>query len=355
VSDGISPQPMEGHGAYNAHSQLQAATASPGVELLRRAAHTVAFQSSRPIVVADYGCAQGRNSLEPMAVAKRALRDRAAAGQAICFVHDDVPENDFATLFQTLASPESYLRDDPNAFACAIGRSFYEQIVPPESVTLGWTAWSLQWLSRTPMAIPDQVQVAYSRDAAARTAFERQAADDWNAFLQARAIELCDGGALVIVTMALDERGNFGYESVLTALYEGLMQLVADGLLTSAEAHRMVIPTVARSRQQLLAPFAQAGTFAGLHVEQCDVYQAPDPFFEAYERDGDAKAFGSHWAALCRTADFPSLASALREGTSDPREPEFFTRLEAEIATRMAAHPAPSVMPLARMLCVKRG
>ena len=88
-------------------------------------------------------------------------------------MHTDLPGNDFSALFQTLANdPDSYLRDDPAVFPSAVGRSFYQQILPSRSVTLGWSSWAVQWLSRTPAHIPDQVQVAYSGDAAARAAFE---------------------------------------------------------------------------------------------------------------------------------------------------------------------------------------
>jgi hypothetical protein len=51
-----------------------------------------------------------------------------------------LPDNDFAVLFRVLAEdPESYQRGDPMVFASAIGRSFYEQLLPAASVML-WTA-----------------------------------------------------------------------------------------------------------------------------------------------------------------------------------------------------------------------
>ena len=111
-----------------------------------------------------------------------------------------------------------------------MGRSFYRQILPAGSVTLGWSAWAVQWLSRTPCAIPDQVQVAYSRDPAAKAAFARQAEEDWRTFLTHRASELCPGGRLVVLTMALTETGDFGYRAVLEAMNESLRELVASRL-----------------------------------------------------------------------------------------------------------------------------
>ena len=87
-------------------------------------------------------------------------------------VHTDLPENDFTVLFQTLtASPKCYLRNNPAVFASAVGKSFYEQILPSNSLTLGWSSWAVQWLSRTPAVIPDHVQLALSQDLPAQNAF----------------------------------------------------------------------------------------------------------------------------------------------------------------------------------------
>src|SRR5262249_41282966 len=144
-----------------------------------------------PIVIADYGASQGRNSLAPMMVAIGALRDRVGPERAISVIHTDLPESDFTALFQLLASdPDSYARLDPAAFAFAVGRSFYEQILPADSVTLGWSSWAVQWLSRLPAAIPDQLQIALSSDQVARAAFARQAEEDWRSFLAHRSREM---------------------------------------------------------------------------------------------------------------------------------------------------------------------
>ncbi len=88
---------------------------------------------------------------------------------------------------RTLAvDPNIYLRGDPAVFTSVIGRWFYEQILPAGSVTLAWSSWAVQWLSWVPASIPDQVQVACSRDPPARGAFAGQAAEDWRTFLSLR-------------------------------------------------------------------------------------------------------------------------------------------------------------------------
>jgi hypothetical protein len=306
------------------------------------------------VVLADYGSSQGHNSLAPIAAAIGALRERLGPGRAISVVHTDLPDNDFGALFHTLeADRASYLRRDPAVFASVVGRSFYGQILPSASVTLGWSSWAVQWLSRRPAAIPDHVQVAYSRDPAAHAAYARQAAADWETFLAGRGRELAPGGRLVVLTMALDESGDFGYRPLLDALFSTLMELAEDGALGREEVLRMAIPTVARSRADLLAPFVAHGRFAGLAVELAEVFPGEDRIWSDFERDGHSGAFGARWAAFCRASVFPTLASSLEGGRHGPRAAAFEDRLEAGMAARLAAAPQPMIIPLARMLLAK--
>jgi len=306
-----------------------------------------------PVVIADYGSSPGRNSLHPMAVAIGVLRERLGPERAISVVHIDLPESDFTALFQTLQNePESYLKDDSAVFASAIGRSFYQQVLPAGSVTLGWSSWAVQWLSRVPASIPDQLQVAYSCDPTARASFARQADADWRSFLTHRGKELCPGGRLVVLTMALGQSGDFGYRPVLQAMYAALLDLVEQGFLAKEEVRRMAIPTVGRSHADLAAPFAGAGSFAGLKLAQLEVFLGEDRTWQDYQRSQDAGAFGAGWAAFSRASVFPTLAAELDGGTSQ-RAKDFIERLEAGMAERLVAAPEPALIPLAKLVLVK--
>jgi hypothetical protein len=139
------PATMEGSGAYDRNSVVQAATSLPAVRMFERAANAVPLpESPMPIVIADYGAATGRNSVAPMKAAIGAFRRRTSAAEAISVIHTDLAENDFGRLFQTLTGdPESYLHGDEAVFPSAISCSFYQQILPPRSVTLGWSSWEV--------------------------------------------------------------------------------------------------------------------------------------------------------------------------------------------------------------------
>lgn len=347
---------MEGGGGYNLRSRVQASGLSPAVPLLEQGARTAMLPDGAwPITIADYGASEGRNSLIPLGRAIRILRDRIGPQRAIAVVHTDLPENDFTGLFQTLATDrDSYLRNGPSVFPAAVGRSFYEQILPTGSVTLGWSSWAVQWLSRTPMAIPDHVQVACSRNAAARAAFAGQAAQDWRDLLVHRREELHAGGRLVVLAMALTEAGEFGYAPLLAAMVDALADMRDSGFLRAGEVERMTIPTVGRRREDFMAPFDADGCFGDLHVEEIGMFRGEDRVWEDFTRDGDAQASGARWAAFSRASVFPTLAAGLARGPADPRAGEFVARLEAAMAARLAAAPERMQIPLARMLLAKR-
>jgi hypothetical protein len=75
----ISQSVMEGGGAYNQHARHQSAAASAAGRFLERAVGDLTFDDgAEPIVIADYGSSQGKNSQAPIRAAIGSLRPRLA-------------------------------------------------------------------------------------------------------------------------------------------------------------------------------------------------------------------------------------------------------------------------------------
>ncbi len=347
----VRPEPL-GSESYTASSRLQAAGLREAIAIFEQSASVVPVPPApQPIVLADYGASTGHNSLLPICAAVAELRKRTRSDHSVLVVHTDVPENDFTAMWRTLSEdPDSYLTKDPNTFASAVGRSFYAQILPSSSVHLGWSSWAIQWLSRTPGPIPDHIQVAYSSDKDAQTAYAKQAAHDWHEFIAFRGRELRRGGRLVVVTMAVHDDGEFGYRPIFAALMDTLDELKGAGLVTEDELHRMCIPVVGRKEADFFTPFAPSGRFEQLQIDHLEVFDAEDRYWAQYKSDSDAKAFGARWAAFMRASVFPTLASVL----DDARLPQFCDRLEAGVAERLAAAPEQVQIPMAHLVLIKR-
>ena len=351
----VRPEPMDS-GSYSASSRLQAAGLLGAIKLFEEAAQAVPLpKPPQPIVIADYGASTGHNSLLPIGAAIAVVRKRTRPEHSVLVAHTDVADNDFTVLFQTVEDdPDSYRKKDAASFTSAIGRSFYTQILPSNSVNLGWSSWAIQWLGRIPAPVPDHLLVAYSGDENVKAAYAKQAAFDWHEFVAFRGRELCPGGRLVVLTTATGDKGEFGHRPLFKAMHAELSDLVAKGLVTEDEVHRMCIPIVSRRAADFLSPFAPKGRFEQLEIDHLEVFDAEDRFWTQYQINRDAEAFGAQWAEFARAAVFPTMAAALEGGRADPRSAEFISRLEAGTAARMAAEPEEMQIPLAQLVLWKR-
>jgi hypothetical protein len=333
---------MEGGGAYNQHARHQTAAASAAGWFLEQAvSNQVLDDGAGSIVIADYGSSQGRNSHAPIGAAIRSLRRRLAPAHPIFVYHVDQPSNDFNSLFEVLAAPESYSRGDENVFPCAIGRSFYKNVLPPSSVHVAWSSYAAVWLSKVPTPPPSDLFCSARSNPEARTAFARQAASDWQTFLSLRATELRVGGCLVVALPGRDDDGKVGVENLFLKANETLVQMMDEGTLSAAERARMVIGCYVRHKNELLAPFKNGGQFQHLSLEDLAVFAVPDAAWNQYDQDGDREKLARAHAAFFRATFLPSLASALDRSSDAAAVRAFGDRLERGIQQGLTINPAP--------------
>ena len=330
---------MEGGGSYNRRAFVPAGGGSLALPFLQEAVQRVTIEDDdQPIVIADYGSSQGKNSLAPMREAIRLLRARVGADRPISVVHVDQAANDFNTLFDVLHSdPDRYSVDDPNVFPSAVGRSFYQNVLPRGHVHFGWSSYAAVWLSRIPMPIPGHfISLAATGDV--REAFDRQGADDWKLFLTLRSSELRAGARLVLVLPARNDNGPTGLEPLFTHAKSALAEMVDEGAITREESARMVLGSFPRRRCELMEPFKVDGQFRGLTVEHCELSGLPDAVWKEYERGADGELLAVRHAGFFRSIFIPSLVSTL---DSPAKRQQFADVMERKLVRRMAADPVP--------------
>lgn len=302
---------MSGHGYYNRHSVLQAAAAELGLAALRAAAAVVPVPAPpQPLIVADYGCSQGQNSLVPMGAAVAALRAR--TDLAVTVVHTDLPGNDFSAVFEVVArDPASYLTDG-NAYSLAAGRSFYDEVVPPGSVALGWSSITTHWLSAAPAPVPGHLTAQGSGDREVRHLFAQQAARDWDGFLAARAAELAVGGRVVMVEPCAHPDGTLGSEAVMALMDQVLGELVADGRVTPEAAAAATMPMWMRTPDEYGTPVDAHPDLELVGIQVAEGVRSP--LQEVFDADGDAVAYADASVASMRAWSEAMIA----EGIDDP-------------------------------------
>lgn len=301
---------MRGQGFYNKHSDHQARAADLGFEMLREGADSVPLpQGSGPLVIADYGCSQGQNSLAPMAQAVAGLRRRSAS--PVTVVHTDLPGNDFSSLFETLTrDPSSYTGLYDDTYALAIGRSFFEQLLPPSSVALGWSATTTHWLSKLPCTIAGSM-TPFLCDTDIREHFAGQSRQDWQAFLQARGAELAPGGQLVMVQSCAHSDGSFGNEPLLKLMDEAFCAIVQEKNIPAEVAAAATFPVWIRTP----ADYQQVGD--DFRILDCKVIEdLQSPHWERYEADGDVGTFVAASINEMRAWSEAMLAGVLKDSSA---------------------------------------
>jgi hypothetical protein len=270
------------------------------------------------------------------------VRARLGPSRPVVIYHVDQASNDFNALFKVLDSdPDRYAVDEPNVFPCAIGRSFYGSVLPPETVDIGWSSYAVVWLSRIPTLIPGHFHSARSTGAV-RSEFDRQGVQDWESFLSLRATELRPGGHLMVVLpSAADTGGLPGFLDLLDQANIVLAEMVAQRAITSDERASMVLGSYSRRRRDLLAPFDAKGRFRQLIVKHCETLAPVDTAWVNYQHDGDKEILATTYAQFFRSKFMPSLASALA-GSGDERVVrDFGDWLEAGLRQQMTGRPAP--------------
>jgi hypothetical protein len=274
------------------------------------------------------------------------LRSRLTANHPICVIHIDQAANDFATLLDLLDNdPTSYLDGQPEVFPSIVGRSFYRQVVPAETVHLGWSSFAAVWLSRVPALVAGHISV-YFGNSAERAAFERQAAEDWATFITLRAREIRGGGQLVIVLPARKQDGAIGIAHLFDYANAELSEMVADGSITSEERARMVLSNYARTDAEIRTPFERDSRF---RIELCTIDTIPDAAWADYQVTGDGNKLAKRHARFFRATFIPTLATALHDRGAVARQ-MFADRLEIALTSRLSISPTALEIPIATIV-----
>lgn len=301
---------MEGGGFYNRHSTLQNAAIQKALPLWKKAIDKAAFNDGI-ITIADYGSSQGQNSMAPIGLAIDTIRQKASNEVPINVVHTDLPGNDFSSLFHALIEDtNSYLNSRTNIFPSAIGRTYFEQLFPSNSVDIAWNSWTLQWMSRNPVEDPDFLYGAFSPKEWVREAVAEQLAQDWQSFLRLRSAELKPRGKMFCL-FGSKGQNMIGWEWTVNALWGAVLDMWKEGLLSDAEKLRINLPLGPRDINAIKEPFEENGLFAGLRLEHAEVMQSPDPFWPEYQDTKDAKQFGQNWKNFAKAVFAPVFKTQL--------------------------------------------
>jgi SAM dependent carboxyl methyltransferase len=180
--------------------------------------------TDKVLQVVDYGSSEGMNS---MIFFKGVLeRFRAYSNREVFITHTDVPDNGWNVLYNLVNTSENSYLKIPGVYYSTIGKTFYSQLFPSQSVHIGFSSNAFHWLSKPVKRIYEEEKTL-------------QAKQDAKTILSHRIQELVIGGTLIF-SVAGKTQGLSA--SVSSKVYnQAFSSLVEKGIISKEESENFEI------------------------------------------------------------------------------------------------------------------
>ncbi|KAJ4251009.1 hypothetical protein NW762_011659 [Fusarium torreyae] len=260
---------------YNEHCEIQHSAMQAGLDLIP------SFADRDNLVVVDYGCAQGANSVEPLKKVISTLPE----GAVVSLVFEDTPFNDFGSLAKTVA--QNFAKPDEKVFIAPslVPLGFYQQIVPDGQADLGFSWSSLNYLEEVPTVKLDATASPAEFAAARHKALAAAGHTDLIKLLKLRAKEIRQGGYLISAIGGQRPKGetvdsNPGIQPVQS----GLMRMVGEGKLSFPEIMQTALfPSHERTPDEVRAALEDEAVKGLWEVESLEPKLIEHPAWAIYQ------------------------------------------------------------------------
>ncbi|OAY73103.1 Caffeine synthase 1, partial [Ananas comosus] len=311
-------------------------TVANAIFMMRKAVEEICCSSSSSIlssenfVVADLGCSSGPNAFMYFAAIMDAIGEScdrlSRRAPEIQLLLNDLPGNDFNTLFRSFASEREKRgkRLLPH-YMVGVPGSFYGRLFPCKRVHFVYSCLSLHWLSQVPRGFDTKenvrlnkgnIYISKTSPPLVSKLYLEQFQRDFRSFLNLRSKEICSDGRMVLTFFGrrcsdpADEEHNY----VWTPLAEALNEMVLEGIVKASEMDSFNLPYYQPSMEEVKMVTRDEGSF-DLMEEQ------------VFDLNWDV-ANGGNVAGIIRAVSESMLASHFGETIID----ELFSRFAAIIA-----------------------
>ena len=304
-----------------------------------------------PFRATDMGAADGGTSIELWRRVLGHVR-KSVPSRPIEMIYTDLPRNDFSQVFQIvhgLTDMDTYMNELDNIHVMTSATSFHEQIVPPNTLDLGFSSTASHYVSATPCNIENHVHMV-GVAGEERAAYEAQGARDWETMLLRRTEELKPGGQLCLFNFGIDDQGrylgNTGGENMFDTFAELWNGLCEDGIITRDEFLKTNFPQCYRTEEQFVAPLQDDNGpvhAAGLRLEHVESRVVRCPFEQDFtENHGDAEQFAREYVPTLRSWSEPTFANGLSSARPEEERAriidEFYGRYQNRVAHAPEGH-----------------
>jgi gibberellin A4 carboxyl methyltransferase len=305
---------MKPHGFYNQHSAPQLQSITAVLPWLLEAISSINFSDAKgPVLVADFGASEGRNSVAAMRQVVPAIRARTE--RPIQVILSDLATSDFNQLFVNLMPGGQSAFAEPDVYSAAVGGSMFDQLLPGGTVTIATTYNAIGFLSRKPPVDlpnyilpmgPSRPRAGIGVSSEVRQAYAAQAAEDLRNFYRARAASMVRGGKLLVASFGVGEQHRC-CDGIYDLLNDALLDLVEEGRISQADHERLVFPIYFRSVAELIAPIHGSSRDPSypFKLERAESMEVPVPFNEEFESSKDLETYASEHTGFLRAFSEP--------------------------------------------------
>ena len=312
------------------------------------------ISKSKNLRFADFGSADGGTSQELWFNLISAIRDR-GDHRPIEIIYTDLASNDFSTLFKTMQGMGdnvdlAYQKKFENVYVHGCGTGFHEQLVSAGTLSFGFSATAMHYVSEKPCQILDHVHMVGASEIE-RNKFKKQALVDWEAILCARAKELKSGGRFICINFGIDENGrylgNTGGNSMFESFNRHWRTHLERGIITNEEFISATFPQHYRTVEEFSQPFMGNDCLAnkiGLKLNKVFTKLTKCPYRQDYENNKGTitpKEFAKEFIPTTRSWSETIFRSALKnrnQAETDHIIESFYKSYENEVANNPSEH-----------------
>ncbi|XP_026393595.1 salicylate carboxymethyltransferase-like [Papaver somniferum] len=232
----------------------------------------------KSICIADLGCSSGPNALLDT-IHNKYRKSDSIMPEILVFLND-LPGNDFNTLFKNLESFQDELRETNGdgfgpCFVTGTPGTFYGRLFPRGSLHFVHSSYSLHCLYKVPQGIEQSnkgnLYISKSSPPSVVEAYLEQFNTDFMVFLKCRSVELVDGGRMVLTLSGRRNSDPTSKEccSVWDLLVTAFKDMITKGMVEEEKLDSFNFPIYFPSPEEVQAVIQSEGSFM---VDQLHAY-----------------------------------------------------------------------------------
>ncbi|KAJ8450913.1 hypothetical protein Cgig2_032538 [Carnegiea gigantea] len=226
-------------------------------------------------MVADMGCSSGPNALlvisDIIDIIHDTCRTLNRPVPELGVFLNDLPGNDFKTLFNSLPSFYRRKKRERGCFVSGTPGTFYGRVFPAQFLHFVHSSYSVHWLSQVPKGLTSEKGVALNKKnifiaetspSEVSKAHYSQFKEDFTLFLSSRAKELVTGGRMVLTFQGSVNSDD--PDSIFELLGSTLYTMVQEGLVEEKKLESFNMPYYVPTVEEILTINQRANVDTGI-------------------------------------------------------------------------------------------